>query len=92
MIRKYLICGKRQVYIQSRNSESHAHIGKVVELVMPITDYWVLEDEVKKINYLTASDAPGVDIANQFKRILKVSHSFAVLEADRHWIYERKKA
>lgn len=92
MIRKYLICGKRQVYIQSKNNEAHAELGKVMELVMPITDYWVLENEVKMINYLTASDAPAVDVATQFKRILRASHNFAVLEADRHWIYERKKA
>ncbi len=91
MIRKFLVCGKRQVFIQNKNNEAHAEIGKVIELLMPINDYWVLENEVKKINYLTASDAPSVDVSSQYKRILKVSHNFAVAEADRHWMYEHKK-
>lgn len=92
MIRKYLICGKRQVFLQSKNSEVHAEIGKVIELLLPIQDFWKLENEVEKINYLTASDAPNVDVGGQFKRIMAASHSFAVLEADRSWINVRKKA
>jgi hypothetical protein len=92
MIRKYLICGKRQVFLQSKNSESHAEVGKVIELLLPIDNFWALEDEVKKINYLTASDAPSVDVNGQLKRIFKASYSFAVLEADRQWIHERKKS
>lgn len=92
MIRKYLVCGKRNVFLQSKNSESHNEIGKVVELLLPITEFWALENEIRKMNYLTASDAPSVDVSGQYKRILKASYSFVVIEADRQWIYERKKA
>ncbi|MES2743852.1 MAG: hypothetical protein V4655_00435 [Bdellovibrionota bacterium] len=91
MIRKYLVCGKRQVFLQSKNSEAHADIGKVVELLLPINDFWKLENEIRKINYLTASDAPGVDVSGQLKKIFKASYNFAVIEADRQWIHERKK-
>ncbi len=91
MIRKYLICGKKQIYVQSKNSDAYNDIGKVVELLMPITDYWTLEQAIHKINYLTASDAPAVDIGGQYKEILSLSSSFAVVEADRMWLYEHKK-
>lgn len=91
MIRKYLVCGKRQVYLQSKNHESHATVGKVIELLLPINDFWVLEKEVQKINYLTASDAPSVDVSGQYKKILGASYSFAIIEEDRKWIHEHKK-
>lgn len=91
MIRKYLVCGKKQIYLQSKNTEAYDDIGKVVELLLPINDFWNLEKEIGKINYLTASDAPNVDVGGQYKKILKLSASFAVMEADRQWLYEHKK-
>ena len=91
MIRKYLVCGKKQIYLQSKNTDAYADIGKVIELLLPINDFWALEKEIDQINYLTASDAPTVDIGGQYKRILKLSASFAVIEAERTWLYEHKK-
>ncbi len=91
MIRKYLVCGKRQVFLQSKNSDAYADIGKVIELLMPVTEFWELEKEIGKINYLTASDAPSVDVGGQYKRILGLGAKFAVMEADRVWLYEHKK-
>jgi len=91
MIRKYLICGKKQVFIQSKNSEAHAAIGKTIELLMPVVDFWELEKNIQKINYLTASDAPSVDVGGQYKKILRLSAGFAVAEADRKWLHEHKK-
>ena len=91
MIRKYLICGKKQIYLQSKNSDAYPEIGKVVELLMPVTDFWNLERAIQKINYLTASDAPSVDVGGQYKKILGLSSGFAVVEADRQWLYVHKK-
>lgn len=90
MIRKYMVCGKKQIYLQSKNTDGYLEIGKVIELLLPINDYWGLEKEIQKINYLTASDAPNVDIGGQYKRILRISSSFAVIEADRLWLYEHR--
>lgn len=91
MIRKFLVCGKKQIYLQSKNTDAYADIGKVIELLIPINDFWVLEKEIGKINYLTASDAPSVDVGGQYKKILKLSAGFAVVEAERLWLYEHKK-
>ncbi|MBC7659604.1 MAG: hypothetical protein H7249_07835 [Chitinophagaceae bacterium] len=91
MIRKFMICGKKQIYIQSKNSDGYTDIGKVIELLLPINDFWELEKEVKKINYLTASDAPSVDVGGQYKKILGISSGFAVVEADRLWLYAHRK-
>ncbi len=91
MIRKFLVCGKKQIFIQSKTTDAYAAIGKIVELLMPVNDFWEIEKQINKINYLNASDAPNVDVGGQYRKILSLSCHFAVLEADRRWLNEHKK-
>lgn len=91
MIRKFLICGKKNLYLQSKIIESYADVGRVVELLMPIQDYWALNDEIHEVNYLLASDEGTVEIARSYKKVLGMSSKFAVKEQDRLWLYATKK-
>jgi hypothetical protein len=91
MIRKYLICGKRNLFLQSKISEKHGEIGRVIELLLPVHDYWALEDGIKDVNYLIASSEAPVEIARTYKKVLSISSRFAVKEQDRLWLYATKK-
>ena len=60
MIRKFLICGKQQMYMQSKNLDSYREIGKVIELLMPVKSYWVITEELKLANYqMSAGESPA---------------------------------
>lgn len=91
MIRKYLICGKKNIYLQSKVIDSYAEIGRVVELLLPVQDYWTLTDEIAEVNYLLASGEGTVEIARTYKKVLHISSKFAVKEQDRLWLYAAKK-
>lgn len=91
MIRKYLICGKKQIYLQSKNVESYTDIGRVVELLMPVRDFWSLENLVKNVNYLMAAGEPANEIVTSYRKVLRHSARFAVRELDRSWLYGYKK-
>lgn len=90
MIRKYLICGKKQLYLQSKNIEAYQEVGRVVELLMPIKDFWQLQDMIKDVNYLIASGEPQTEVVASYKKVLQGSARFAVKEMDRLWLYGRK--
>lgn len=86
MIRKFLVCGKRQIYLQSKNLDSYIEIGRVVELLMPVRDFWDLEKLVKDVNYfLSVGEAPA-EVATSYKRVMRRSALYAVLETDRGWL------
>lgn len=90
MIRKYLICGKKQLYLQSKNIEVYQEVGRVVELLMPIKDFWQLEGLIKDVNYLIAAGEPQAEVVASYRKVLKGSARFAVKEMDRLWLYGRK--
>lgn len=91
MIRKFLICGKKNLYLQSKIIESYAELGRVIELLMPIQDYWALNDEISEVNYLVAAGEGNVEVARSYKKVLSISSKFAVKEQDRLWLYATKK-
>lgn len=91
MIRKYLVCGKKNLYLQSKVSESYGEIGRVIELLLPVHDFWALEDGIREVNYLLASSEAPVEVARNYKKILAISSKFAVKEQDRLWLYAAKK-
>lgn len=90
MIRKYLVCGKKQVYLQSKNVESYQEIGKVIELLMPIQDFWGIEGMVKEVNYLIASGEAQTEVVASYRKVLLKSARYAVKELDRVWLYGRR--
>jgi|GEM_PF-3470495 hypothetical protein len=91
MIRKFLVCGKKQVYLQSKNIDSYHEIGKVIELLIPIKDFWVIEKYIKEVNYLIASGEAQAEISSSYRKVLLASAKFAVKEIDRTWLYGRKQ-
>jgi hypothetical protein len=91
MIRKYLICGKKQIYLQSKNIESYNEIGKVIELVLPVRDFWDLEKLIRDVNYLLAAAEAPAEIYTSYRKVLRRSARFAVKELDRFWLYGQKK-
>lgn len=90
MIRKYLVCGKRQIYLQSKNMDAYAEIGRVVELLMPVRDFWDLEKLVKDVNYYFAVGEAPAEVASSYKRVMRNSARFAVHEVDRGWLNGQK--
>lgn len=90
MIRKYLICGKKQIYLQSKNIDSYNEIGKVIELIMPVRDFWDLEKLIKDVNYLLAAGEAPAEVATSYRKVLRRSARFAVRELDRTWLYGQK--
>ncbi|MDQ3230989.1 MAG: hypothetical protein M3Q07_04140 [Pseudobdellovibrionaceae bacterium] len=91
MIRKFLICGKKQIYMQSKNIETYNEIGKVIELVMPVRDFWDLESLIKDVNYLLAAGEAQAEVATSYRKVLRRSARYAVREMDRTWLYGNKK-
>ena len=92
MIRKYLICGTpNQVFLQSKNTDAYFEVGRVVEIILPIRDFWSLSSQIKNIHYMVASNESKTEVASAYKKLMKTSAPFAVKEEDRLWLYERGK-
>ncbi|MBC7660794.1 MAG: hypothetical protein H7249_13945 [Chitinophagaceae bacterium] len=87
MIRKFLVCGKKQILLQSRNQDALADLGRVVEVILPIDMFWKIESEVKKLDYLLSSDSQDVDLGHQYRRIIKLVTIYAASQLDRDWLY-----
>ena len=90
MIKKFLIAGK-QLYFQSKNVESFNELGTVIELEMPIQNFWVAEDNMKYANYLLASGEASAEVLSVYKKIFAMCAPFAVFEKDRNWLYTKAK-
>ena len=87
MIRKFLICGKQQLYLQQQVIEGFSEIGKVIELQMPIREFWSLEEEIKEVNYLLSAGESTSEIVTTYKKALRACAQFATKEDDRLWLY-----
>lgn len=61
----------------------------MIELSIPLEDYWELEKDLKEANYLMASGESSAEINNAFRRILQQSIKHAVKEKDRAWLHEK---
>ena len=90
MIKKFLICGK-QLYFQSKNMESFAELGNVVELIMPIQVYWSAENQMKYANYLIAAGDASAEVMAIYKKIFTICAPYAMFEKDRNWMYMKAK-
>lgn len=91
MIRKFLICGKDQVFLQSKNTEGY-DLGRVIELVLPVREFWKIEEIVRKIHFLTSTFETNADIGIELKKLMKSCARYAVKEEDRIWLYEKVKS
>ena len=92
MIHKYLVCAKNQIYLQSKSVESYATIGKVIELYIPLRDFWELEKKVNDMNYMVSLDEPQSEITSFYKDILWRCGRYALKENDRQWLFDNGKS
>lgn len=88
MIRKFFIIGK-QLYLQSKSVESYNDLGTVIELYLPIEDFWKIEDMLKEANYLLANNISPGELLNFYKKVFLRASKFAVREKERNWLYDK---
>lgn len=91
MIRKFLVCGKQQLYLQQQVIEGFSEIGRVVELLLPIRDFWAVEEDIKEVNYLVSAGESNTEIVSAYKKALRSCAQFATREEDRVWLYANSK-
>ena len=91
MIRKFLICGNQQLFLQSKSIDTYSELGKVVEILLPVRSFWDVKQHLDELNYLISSGEASSEIQAAYKRILKDSARYAVSEEDRAWLYEKSK-
>ena len=90
MIKKLFVVGK-QLYLQGKNLESYAELGKVIELEMPIESFWKMEKLINEANYLMSSGESTPEILDFYKKIFKFGSKYAIFEKERSWLNERSK-
>jgi len=88
MITKFLIVGK-QVLLQSKAPTTHEDIGNVIELLMPLDEYWQLEETLKMATFLQASGETNNEVMATLRKALKICSKYAVTEKDREWLHVR---
>ena len=88
MIKKFLVVGK-QVYLQTKRPELMNEQNTVIELLLPIEEYWKVESKLKHTNYLQASSEPQGEVVGSMRDLFKLCAPYAVLEKDRMWLYGR---
>ena len=91
MIRKFLICGKQHLYLKQQSLEGYNELGKVIELAMPIREFWELETEIKEVNYLLSAGESNSEIAMSYRKALRICARYALREDDRTWLYANSK-
>jgi len=85
-----LIFGKT-LYIHSKRPDPQANEGTNFELLMPLEDYWKVQELLKRSDHLSASDASKPEITQVHNEIFKVCAPFAVHEKDRLWLTGLKR-
>ncbi|SMF46481.1 hypothetical protein [Pseudobacteriovorax antillogorgiicola] len=87
MIRKFLVCGKQQLYLQQQIIEGFSEIGKVIELQLPIRNFWDIEEDIKEVNYLLSAGESSSEIVTAYRKVLRSCAQYATKEDDRLWLY-----
>lgn len=90
MITKFLVVGK-QVYLQSKAPASHEDSGVSLELLLPLEEYWKLEEKLKAVTFMQASGELSQEIGTVMKEAYRICAKFAVSEKDRVWLMAKLK-
>ena len=88
MITKFLIVGK-QVLLQSKAPTTHEDVGTIIELLMPLDQYWKLEDTLKMSTFMQASGETASDVMATMRTAFGICARYAVNEKDREWLHAR---
>ncbi len=88
MIKKYLIVGK-QVYLQTKKPESAGEQTTTIELLLPVEQFWQIEERLRITHYMQASAEPHGEVVGSLRDLFKLCAPYAVAEKDRTWLYAR---
>jgi len=91
MIRKCLVINKQSIYLQTTVPPTKTEGEVYIEVAMPLTQFWKLEEYLKETSYLQASGEPVGDVVASLHKIFNHCRKFAVHEKDRSWLSERAK-
>lgn len=86
MIRKYLVC-TRQLHLSTKRLDESGTKAPVVELLLPIKVFWEVEELMKTMDYLIASNEDPIIINDSVLKIYKKVAPYAVNEKDRIFLY-----
>jgi hypothetical protein len=90
MIKKFLIVGKN-LYLQTKQPKSAEELGTLIELKLPIEEYWGLRNEFEKLEYLVAAGEIKTEIGSQKRNVLTICSKWALSEKDRNWLFNLLK-
>lgn len=88
MIKKLLVCGK-QVYFATKPPDPHFEQGRVIQLEMPVEDFWQASDFIRHAEYLQAANEPISETLAQYRKVFRICARHAVSESDRTWLQEK---
>jgi hypothetical protein len=88
LIRKYLICS-RHLFLSSAKHDEPGNKVPIVELLLPIKDFWELEELMKSMDYLIASNEDPILVNETVQKIFKKVAPYAVNEKDRIFLYAK---
>ncbi len=77
------------MYFATQRPEAREEGVQVVELEMPIDDYWKALDIINEITFLQASGEPPSELSTRLKQVFKLSAPHAVFEKHRTWLIEK---
>jgi len=86
LIRKYLVCSRHLVLSSSRHDEPGSKVP-IVELLLPIKEFWEVEELMKFIDYLVASNEDPILVNETMQKIFKKVAPYAVNEKDRTFLH-----
>lgn len=88
MIRKYLVCS-RPLFISTKRLDEHGNKAPVVELLLPLKIFWEVEELLKTMDYLIASNEDPLLVTDSTKKVFKKVAPYAVHEKDRTFLHEK---
>ncbi|MEZ4741645.1 MAG: hypothetical protein R3B45_04235 [Bdellovibrionota bacterium] len=65
---------------------------KVIEIEIPIRDYWQSQDLLKHADFLVANSENIAEVREVYRRFFKLVAPYAISEKDKIWLYERAKS
>ncbi|MBF0441188.1 MAG: hypothetical protein HQK54_04730 [Oligoflexales bacterium] len=75
--------------MQSKGLESYHELGKVIELFIPVDEYWKIQQLIAKANYLYSSGESAAEIKEVYKKVMSYCSQFAIREDERKWLNEK---
>ena len=89
MIRKFLVVGKNSVTFSTAKVEDEHSSYTCIEVLMPLTVYWNLQEIFREYGYVLASQENPSDVQEIIRKIFKKMVAYVISERDRVWLIKR---